>query len=352
MAQINKGDTFADGQQVSASRLNQLLDSATLLAGCVTEQAAITVNTLAAEDLFLAVQVSTGQLIKAKLSDIWNSNTGQINLPNSLVIGSSSNNTFGLTVGQGGGTQASFLTLNGPFSASSSTDLSNTVSFGLYQTGAGTANFLCNYTGLFQIPYAVVQLGWKTTAQDLTTVNNFVLPSGPSSARPSTPVIGSTRVNTDLQILEIWDGTIWRNGYFVPKIYIKAGTAVGATTGGGTENLIYQTPVLPTIPSDETWTYEITIKTSSGYTTGSTRPDGTVPYLNVYKGTSLITKIQAATNDWGSFNATYTYAFVAASGDTWSFKHVSSGALVTDPTYVVKLTKVQTASLADKDTCI
>lgn len=38
MAQIQKGDTFADGQQVTGARLNQLIDSATLLPNVITDQ--------------------------------------------------------------------------------------------------------------------------------------------------------------------------------------------------------------------------------------------------------------------------------------------------------------------------
>jgi hypothetical protein len=42
MPQISKGDTFADTQQLTAARLNQLVDSATLAVGAISEQTLIT----------------------------------------------------------------------------------------------------------------------------------------------------------------------------------------------------------------------------------------------------------------------------------------------------------------------
>ena len=50
MAQLSKGDTFADGQQLTATRLNQLVDSSQILVGAITEQTAITAGTLEATD--------------------------------------------------------------------------------------------------------------------------------------------------------------------------------------------------------------------------------------------------------------------------------------------------------------
>jgi hypothetical protein len=72
MAQISKGDTFTDGQQVTGSRLNQLVDSSTLLVGAITDQPSITANTLEATDT--TIVNDAGVLKEATIGDFLNSN--------------------------------------------------------------------------------------------------------------------------------------------------------------------------------------------------------------------------------------------------------------------------------------
>jgi hypothetical protein len=72
MAQISKGDTFTDGQQVTGSRLNQLVDSSTLLVGAITDQPSITANTLQATDT--TIVNDAGVLKEATIGDFLNSN--------------------------------------------------------------------------------------------------------------------------------------------------------------------------------------------------------------------------------------------------------------------------------------
>ena len=50
MAQFSKGDTFVDGQQVTGARLNQLVDSAVLLIGAITEQTTMAANDVSSTD--------------------------------------------------------------------------------------------------------------------------------------------------------------------------------------------------------------------------------------------------------------------------------------------------------------
>jgi hypothetical protein len=88
MTQISKGQTFADGQQVTGLRLNQLVDQSTLLVGAITEQPSITANTLQSTDSTI---VNDGGVLKeATIGDILNSN-----LP---ITPSSINNALELTV--------------------------------------------------------------------------------------------------------------------------------------------------------------------------------------------------------------------------------------------------------------
>jgi hypothetical protein len=68
MAQISKGDTFTDGQQVTGARLNQLVDSSVLLVGAITDQPSITANTLEATDAIIVSDA--GVLKKATIGDV------------------------------------------------------------------------------------------------------------------------------------------------------------------------------------------------------------------------------------------------------------------------------------------
>jgi len=74
MPQIQKGDTFADGQQVTGARLNQLIDSATILPAIITDQTNLTANTVATGDSVLLYDLSATALREATASDLLNSN--------------------------------------------------------------------------------------------------------------------------------------------------------------------------------------------------------------------------------------------------------------------------------------
>jgi hypothetical protein len=90
MAQISKGDTFTDGQQVTGARLNQLVDSSVLLVGAITDQPSITANTLEATDT--TIVNDAGVLKEATIGDFLNSN---------LPITASSVTTSSITGGAG-----------------------------------------------------------------------------------------------------------------------------------------------------------------------------------------------------------------------------------------------------------
>jgi hypothetical protein len=71
MPQILKGDTFANSQQLTAARLNQLVDSAQILVGAITEQPVMTPNTLTATDS--TIINDGGTLKQITVNDILNS---------------------------------------------------------------------------------------------------------------------------------------------------------------------------------------------------------------------------------------------------------------------------------------
>jgi hypothetical protein len=159
MAQISKGDTFADSQQLTATRLNQLVDSAQLLVGAITDQPSITANTLEATDS--TIVNDAGSLKEATIGDILNSNlaitTSEVNggtgvdmivTPDAgkklMIIGAfeadSMNSVGALTVGgnatvTGTLTTTGASTLNGTLNATGTSNLSNDVNIGTKTLG-------------------------------------------------------------------------------------------------------------------------------------------------------------------------------------------------------------------------
>ena len=158
MPQINKGDTFADGQQVTGARLNQFIDSATLLPAAITDQVTLTANTVASGDSTLLYDLSVAGLKKTTVGDLLNSN---LPITTSSIAGASGADLVitpaaGQKVDIAGGVEVDFLTVLG--------------------TGA-------------------VKIAAGTTAQ-----------------RPVTPVAGDIRFNSTSNTLEVYSGTGWING--------------------------------------------------------------------------------------------------------------------------------------------
>lgn len=163
MAQISKGDSFIDGQQVTGARLNQLVDSSTLLVGAITDQPAVVANSVIATDSTL---IANSTLKKATVGDVLNSN---LPITTSSITGgagvdivvtpasgqkfdvngafeSTSNNTTGNTTMGGTLTVAGVSTLTGNVVASN----------------GFTSNGVANFTGTFQfggtVGYALTEV--------------------------------------------------------------------------------------------------------------------------------------------------------------------------------------------------
>ena len=73
MSQISKGETFADSQQLTATRLNNLVDSATLQAGAIHSQTLLS-GTVNGADELLIYDDSTSSLRKTTVSAVLDSN--------------------------------------------------------------------------------------------------------------------------------------------------------------------------------------------------------------------------------------------------------------------------------------
>lgn len=70
MAQLQSPETYVDGQQVTAARLNNQTNGAVLLPGAVTDQTALSANTVASGDQVILHDASASALRKATAGDI------------------------------------------------------------------------------------------------------------------------------------------------------------------------------------------------------------------------------------------------------------------------------------------
>ena len=153
MAQISKGDTFVDGQQVTGARLNQLVDSSVLLVGAITDQPSITANTLEATDS--TIVNDAGVLKEATIGDILNSN---LPITTSSVTGGAG---VDIAVTPAAGQK---MDVDGAFESTTSNTTGNaTIGGSLTVTGASTltgnviadngftSNGIANFTGTLQI---------------------------------------------------------------------------------------------------------------------------------------------------------------------------------------------------------
>jgi hypothetical protein len=295
MAQISKGDTFTNGEQVTGSRLNQLVDSSYLLVGAITEQPNITANTLEATDS--TIVNDAGTLKEATIGDILNSN---LSITTSSITGGAG---VDITVTPAATKK---FDVNGAFEADS-----------INSIGALGVGGNATVTGTLAVTGA-------------TTLG--------SASATSLTIGGKTPMTTQDNLT---------------KIYIKSGVASGAT-GAGVDNIVYQTPTL-TIPSDETWIYTFWVQTTSGNVNGSTRPDYGYIQLKVYNNATLLNTLIGSSSPYGGHTATLTYSKSFTSADsspklilkTWSLSGLNI-----EPVYVVMLTKVKTSTLSDSASCI
>ena len=178
------------------------------------------------------------------------------------------------------------------------------------------------------------------------------IPVGTTAERPATPVAGDLRFNSTITDAEVYNGSNW-SSISQPKVYVIFGTATGAT-GAGVENMVYQTPVL-TVPSGETWIYEVYVQTTSGHVNGNTRSAYGDVKMTVYNNATLLQTINGSTAPYGGHVATHTFAKSFTSADVSPrliVKTLTNYGYNEEPKYMIKLTKVKTSTLSDASSCI
>lgn len=172
--QLYRGQAFALGDQVTAQKLMDLVNKATIQTGAITSQPALASKTIASDDNMLSYDASSDTLVKIKAEDVL-----QSNLPIEAV-------------------SVKTNTINGV-------------------TGADTvitpaASQKVSIVGNAQVSgtFTPTSINPTTESFGFTGPKALTIPSGNTAGRPVVPVLGDMRWNTEIQRSEIYDGTVWK----------------------------------------------------------------------------------------------------------------------------------------------
>jgi len=278
MTQISKGDTFIDGQQVTGARLNQLVDASSLLVGAITDQTAVTANTLEATDSTL---INDGGLLKkatvgdflgsglpvttSVISAVANKDIVVTPYDSTAVIGSNYSSANGLTVVvttlvahglvvdnvvliSGAGTG-----YNGTFKVTAVTTL--TFTYVMVTSATATASpTACTY---------VRKASEIVNGNIVATGSSFV--TGNSTTTGNSSVVGNLTVTGQTELVNA--PTIGGKG--LPQLYeVVEVTVPSASWGWGNSNVAYTWDQVflssaYVKPADEIWIVEVDMKVMS-----------------------------------------------------------------------------------------
>lgn len=180
MAQIQSPETYADGQQVTAARLNNQTNGAVLLPGAVTDQTAIS-GGVASGDAVIVHDASTSALRKATVGELLG---GGVPVVASSVTGIAGSDL--ILAGASG--------QNVEVSGNLDVTGNEVISGGLTVTGNTTLDAGLNVNGL----------------ASFNTTSAVKIPVGTTGQRPGTPVAGQIRYNSTLDQAEVYSGTEWK----------------------------------------------------------------------------------------------------------------------------------------------
>jgi len=180
MAQIQSPETYVDGQQVTAARLNNQTNGAILLPGAITDQTALAAGTVATGDGLIVHDASASAIRKITAGDLLGSG---VPITTAAITGSTGADLVitpaaGQKVDVAGDIEAEDATLTG----------------GLTVTGNTTLDASLDVNGLAAF----------------NTTSAVKIPVGTTGQRPGTPVAGQMRYNSTLDQAEVYSGTEWK----------------------------------------------------------------------------------------------------------------------------------------------
>ena len=242
MAQAQSPETFVNGQQVTASRLNNHVNGLLLLPGAITDQSALTANTLATGDEFLINDLTANALRRVTADSILNSGL-------SITTGSVTGNAGAdITV-----TPAATYKLN--------------VAGNLAATGTLAVTGASTLTGNVTASADATVVGKLS----LSSTAAMKLPVGTTAQRPGSPVQGDIRFNTTTTQTEVYNGTAWE----------EVGGGPFDATGGNTI-IAPDTTVVSGVSFTSADGYRVTV-THSGH---SVHPGQTIKFTTTVAGYS------------------------------------------------------------------
>lgn len=204
MSQIQKGETFVDGQVVTFDMLNDLVDSAQLLPPCINGQVEKLQGTIQGTEEVLIYDPISGALRKAQVQNLirsgvaietnyieggqYGGQTGTLSIVSSegfsLNNGDTSNANSGVNISSTGGNLNLTATASGYGHGNGKITLSS---------GLGGVEFITSGIGKFVF----------------NSSSSIKLPVGTTAQRPATPVAGEIRFNSTLTDIEYYNGGGW-----------------------------------------------------------------------------------------------------------------------------------------------
>ena len=180
MAQIQSPETYVDGQQVTAARLNNQTNGAVLLPGVITDQTALDAGTVATGDGLIVHDASASALRKTTAGDLLGSG---VPITTGAITGSTGADLVitpaaGQKVDVAGDIEAEDATITGSLTV----------------TGNTTLDASLDVNGLAAF----------------NTTSAVKIPVGTTGQRPGTPVAGQMRYNSTLDQAEVYSGTEWK----------------------------------------------------------------------------------------------------------------------------------------------
>jgi hypothetical protein len=252
MSQIQKGETFVDGQVVTFDMLNDLVDSAQLLPNCINGQVEKLQGTIMGTEAVLIYDPISGALRKAQVQNLlstglaietnyiegaqYGGQTGQLSIVSSegfyITNNDTSNANAGLNISSVGGNLNLTSTASGYNHGNGKITLSS---------GLGGVEFVTSGIGKFVF----------------NSSSSLKLPVGTTAQRPATPVAGDLRFNSTTSDGESYNGTAWQSFNPVSAVllnengYIKLNNGLtiqwGTFTANGSNNI--PNPQIVTFPT-------------------------------------------------------------------------------------------------------
>lgn len=300
MAQLQTSESFADGQLVTGSRLNNIVGQATALGGFITEQTALTGAVEGTDSILI---YADGGLKKTTINNLFSADTVDYKA-NSLETGliqSPEGGTLDIKpipdpINSNWGT----ITIGDPLLSGGYIVLSQTIGVDDVGIEIDASNIL-------------IEAGNKLTINcndtRFNTDKSIKLPVGNNLQRPFLPVEGMFRCSSETKRLEFYNGTSWDTSATSSDLFLvtlsKEITLVGVADGAnGWINAAttwqWETGANIQVPVNQKWDYVFHVR--AVLTAGSWVQSDQTPTVtwhnndfNVYLDNSLLTTVRMYT---------------------------------------------------------